>query len=172
MEALRELNLDQELVVCSLAKQREEVFVPGAREPLDSEADQLGLHLLRRLRDEAHRFAVSFHRQQRGERMTRSRLSEIPGLGPKRIKELLAHFRSIDAIQLASVETLAAAPGLGPALARQVWEYFHPIESEPSEDPAADPTDRDGATGDGKPPQPKERPMDNGAVSMPMELAS
>ncbi|MEY4772155.1 MAG: excinuclease subunit UvrC, partial [Cyanobacteriota bacterium] len=71
MEALRELDLDQELVVCSLAKQREEVFVPGASMPLDSEAEQLGVQLLRRLRDEAHRFAVSFHRQQRGERMTR-----------------------------------------------------------------------------------------------------
>jgi excinuclease ABC subunit C len=126
MEALRELNLDQELVVCSLAKQREEVFVPGAKQPLDSEPEQLGVQLLRRLRDEAHRFAVSFHRQQRGERMKRSRLSEIPGLGPKRIKELLAHFRSIDAIQLASVETLAAAPGMGPGLARVVWDYFHP----------------------------------------------
>jgi excinuclease ABC subunit C len=126
MEALRELNLDEELVVCSLAKQREEVFVPGAKQPLESEPEQLGIQLLRRLRDEAHRFAVSFHRQQRGERMKRSRLSEIPGLGPKRIKELLAHFRSIDAIQLASVEALAAAPGLGPGLARVVWGYFHP----------------------------------------------
>ncbi len=143
MEALRELNLDQELVVCSLAKQREEVFLPGAREPLESEADQLGVQLLRRLRDEAHRFAVSFHRQQRGERMTRSRLSDIPGLGPKRIKELLGHFRSIDAIQLASVEALAAAPGMGPSLARQVWDYFHPsaderIDDRPSvDDPVA-----------------------------------
>ena len=126
MEALRELNLDEELVVCSLAKQREEVFVPGAKQPLENEPEQLGIQLLRRLRDEAHRFAVSFHRQQRGERMKRSRLSEIPGLGPKRIKELLAHFRSIDAIQLASVEALAAAPGLGPGLARVVWGYFHP----------------------------------------------
>jgi excinuclease ABC subunit C len=139
MEALRELNLDQELVVCSLAKQREEVFVPGAKEPLESEPDQLGVQLLRRLRDEAHRFAVSFHRQQRGERMTRSRLSDIPGLGPKRIRELLSHFRSIDAIQLASVEALAAAPGMGPALARQVWDYFHPSADEHIDDrPSAD----------------------------------
>ena len=132
MEALRELNLHEELVVCSLAKQREEVFLPGAKQPLESEADQLGVQLLRRLRDEAHRFAVRFHRQQRGERMTRSRLSDIPGLGPKRIRELLAHFRSIDAIQLASIDSLAAAPGLGPALARQVWEHFHPpLDQEP-----------------------------------------
>ena len=133
MEALRELNLDEDLVVCSLAKQREEVFVPGAKLPLESEPDQLGVQLLRRLRDEAHRFAVSFHRQQRGERMKRSRLSDIPGLGPKRVKELLAHFRSIDAIQLASPAQIGAAPGVGQALARQVWDYFHP-----SDDPAGE----------------------------------
>ena len=126
MEALRELNLDEDLVVCSLAKQREEVFIPGVKEPLESEPEQLGVQLLRRLRDEAHRFAVSFHRQQRGERMKRSRLSDIPGLGPKRIKELLAHFRSIDAIQLASPEALAAAPGTGAGLAKVIWDHFHP----------------------------------------------
>jgi excinuclease ABC subunit C len=125
VEALRELNLHEELVVCSLAKQREEVFLPGAKLPLESDADQLGVQLLRRLRDEAHRFAVSFHRQQRGERMKRSRLSEIPGLGPKRVREILAHFRSIDAVQIASPEQIAAAPGVGPALAKQIWEYFH-----------------------------------------------
>lgn len=137
MEALRELNLHEELVVCSLAKQREEVFMPGAKQPLESEPDQLGVQLLRRLRDEAHRFAVSFHRQQRGERMKRSRLSDIPGLGPKRVKELLAHFRSIDAIQLASPEQIAAAPGVGPALARQVWDYFHPSDEPAGEELAS-----------------------------------
>ena len=131
MEALRELNIHEDLVVCSLAKQREELFVPGAKQPLESEADQLGVQLLRRLRDEAHRFAVSYHRQQRGERMKRSRLGDIPGLGPKRVRDLLAHFRSIDAIQLASPEQIAAAPGVGAALARQVWDYFHPpLEGE------------------------------------------
>ena len=135
MEALRELNLHEDLVVCSLAKQREEVFLPGMKEPLESEAEQLGVQLLRRLRDEAHRFAVSFHRQQRGERMKRSRLSDIQGLGPKRVKDLLAHFRSIDAIQLASPEAIAGAPGMGPALALQVWTYFHPSDDplEPGE---------------------------------------
>ena len=137
MEALRELNLHEELVVCSLAKQREEVFMPGAKQPLESEPDQLGVQLLRRLRDEAHRFAVSFHRQQRGERMKRSRLSDIAGLGPKRVKELLAHFHSIDAIQLASPEQIAAAPGVGPALARQVWDYFHPSDELVSEELAS-----------------------------------
>jgi len=138
MEALRELDLHEELVVCSLAKQREEVFLPGAKQPLESDPDQLGVALLRRLRDEAHRFAVSYHRQQRGERMKRSRLSDIPGLGPRRVRDLLAHFRSIDAIQLASAETIARAPGMGPTLARQVWEYFHP------QDEGADPGFTDG----------------------------
>jgi excinuclease ABC subunit C len=145
IQVLRELDLQEDLIVCSLAKQREEVFLPGARQPLESEPDQLGVQLLRRLRDEAHRFAVGYHRQQRGERMTRSRLADIPGLGPKRIRDLLAHFRSIEAIQLATAESLAAAPGVGPALARQVWAYFHP-DSEP--------TCNDAATLDGRAPEP------------------
>ncbi|MFM7268986.1 MAG: excinuclease ABC subunit UvrC [Cyanobium sp.] len=146
MEALRELDLHEDLVVCSLAKQREEVFVPGGKAALESEADQLGVQLLRRLRDEAHRFAVSYHRQQRGERMKRSRLSDIPGMGPKRVRDLLAHFRSIDAIQLADPERLAAAPGMGPALARQVWDYFHPAVDEAAVDEAgADETGLDEA---------------------------
>jgi excinuclease ABC subunit C len=128
MEALRELNLHDDLNVCSLAKQREEVFLPGESQPLESEADQLGVALLRRLRDEAHRFAVSFHRQQRGERMKRSRLSDIPGLGAKRVRDLLSHFHSIDAIQLASVDTLAKAPGVGPVLAQDIFNFFHPTD--------------------------------------------
>ncbi|QNI94477.1 excinuclease UvrABC complex/ endonuclease subunit [Synechococcus sp. A15-127] len=134
MEALRELDLQEELQVCSLAKQREEVFLPGESQPLDSEPDQLGVALLRRLRDEAHRFAVSFHRQQRGERMKRSRLSDIPGLGPKRVKELLAHFHSIDAIQLASIERLSQAPGVGSSLAREIHGFFHPDVSDQSDE--------------------------------------
>ena len=128
MEALRELDLHEDLNVCSLAKQREEVFLPGESQPLESEPDQLGVVLLRRLRDEAHRFAVTFHRQQRGERMKRSRLSDIPGVGPKRVKDLLAHFHSIDAIQLASIETLSKAPGVGPSLARDIHDFFHPSD--------------------------------------------
>ncbi len=126
MEALRELDLHDELNICSLAKQREEIYLPGESKPLDSEPDQLGVTLLRRLRDEAHRFAVSFHRQQRGERMKRSRLSDIPGVGPKRVRDLLAHFNSIDAIQLATLDQLAQAPGVGPQMANQIHEFFHP----------------------------------------------
>ena len=130
MEALRELDLHEDLVVCSLAKQREEIFLPEAKQPLESEPDQLGVSLLRRLRDEAHRFAVTFHRQQRGQRMKRSRLSDIPGLGPKRVRDLLAHFQSIDAIQLASVKQLHQAPGVGLSLAKQIRAYFHPQDED------------------------------------------
>jgi excinuclease ABC subunit C len=140
MEALRELDLHEDLNVCSLAKQREEVFLPGESKPLESEPDQLGVALLRRLRDEAHRFAVSFHRQQRGERMKRSRLSDIPGVGPKRVRDLLAHFHSIDAIQMANVEQLERAPGVGPSLAIQIHAFFHP-DDERSGD-GDDPSDR------------------------------
>ena len=80
-----------------------------------------------------HRFAVTFHRQQRGERMKRSRLSDIPGVGPKRVKDLLAHFHSIDAIQLASVERLTEAPGVGQSMARQIHDFFHPDDDPSSE---------------------------------------
>jgi excinuclease ABC subunit C len=133
IEALREMDLQEELMVCSLAKAREEVFLPGASQPVESDADQLGVMMLRRLRDEAHRFAVTYHRQQRGERQRRSRLGDIPGLGPRRVKDLLGHFHSVEAIQLASPEQIASAPGIGPALARQVWDYFHPQQD--TEDP-------------------------------------
>ncbi|MCY3537586.1 MAG: excinuclease ABC subunit UvrC [Cyanobacteria bacterium MAG IRC4_bin_6] len=126
MTALHQLGLAEDLHVCALAKRREQVFLPGSREPLDSEPDQLGILLLRRLRDEAHRFAVTYHRQQRRDRMKRSRLSEVPGLGPKRSRTLLSHFHSLDAVQLASAEQIAQVEGIGPGVARQVWEFFHP----------------------------------------------
>ncbi|MEM6716402.1 MAG: helix-hairpin-helix domain-containing protein, partial [Cyanobacteria bacterium P01_C01_bin.147] len=89
-------------------------------------AEQPGVQLLRRLRDEAHRFAVSFHRKKRTDRMRRSRLSDIPGLGQHRQKELLAAFRSIDYIREASPEQLSQVPGIGPHMAQQIYGYFHP----------------------------------------------
>src|SRR6478672_3748530 len=116
----------QDLRVVSLAKQREEIFLPGESLPLPTDAEQPGVQLLRRLRDEAHRFAVSFHRQQRSDKLKRSRLDEIPGLGFNRQKDLLAYFRSIDYIRDASPEQLTKAPGIGPRLAQQIYEYFHP----------------------------------------------
>ncbi|MDX2211786.1 MAG: excinuclease ABC subunit UvrC [Oculatellaceae cyanobacterium bins.114] len=135
VEVLREMNLMEDVKVVSLAKQREEIFLPGESLPLTTEADQPGVQLLRRLRDEAHRFAVSFHRQQRSDRMRRSRLEEIPGLGYTRQKQLLAHFRSIDYLREASPQQIAEVSGIGPKMAQQIYDYFHPsmaIEDPPS----------------------------------------
>jgi excinuclease ABC subunit C len=123
---LQEMNLIADLRVVSLAKQREEIFLPGESHPLQTDPEQPGVQLLRRLRDEAHRFAVSFHRQQRSDKLRRSRLDEIPGLGYHRQKQLLAHFRSVDYIRQATPEQLTEAPGIGPRLAQEIYEYFHP----------------------------------------------
>ncbi|MEM9449505.1 MAG: excinuclease ABC subunit UvrC [Cyanobacteria bacterium P01_E01_bin.6] len=123
---LREMNLMDEVRVVSLAKQREEIFLPGESLPLKTETEQPGVQLLRRLRDEAHRFAISFHRKKRSDRMRRSRLDDIPGLGGQRKKELLAHFRSIDYIREATPQKIAEVPGIGPKLAQQIHEYFNP----------------------------------------------
>jgi len=123
---LREMNLLEELRVVSLAKQREEIFLPGESLPLPTDPEQPGVQLLRRVRDEAHRFAVSFHREQRSGRMKRSRLDEISGLGHHRQKQLLAHFRSIDYLRLATPQQLTEVPGIGPRLAQQIYDYFHP----------------------------------------------
>ncbi|MGH2413223.1 MAG: excinuclease ABC subunit UvrC, partial [Microcystaceae cyanobacterium] len=114
---LQEMNLLPELRVVSLAKQREEIFIPGESQPLPTDAEQPGVQLLRRLRDEAHRFAVSFHRQQRLNHGRRSRLEEITGLGFQRQKQLLAHFHSVDYIREASLEQLQEVPGIGEHLA-------------------------------------------------------
>lgn len=126
VNVLREMNLLEDIKVVSLAKQREEIFLPGESFPLETDAEQPGVQLLRRLRDEAHRFAVTFHRQQRTTRMRRSSLDEIPGLGHHRQKLLLAEFRSIDYIREASPEQLAKVPGIGMSIAKQIYQYFHP----------------------------------------------
>ncbi|HAJ58772.1 MAG TPA: excinuclease ABC subunit C [Cyanobacteria bacterium UBA8543] len=123
---LQDMNLIEDLRVVSLAKQREEIFLPGESQPLPTDAEQPGVQLLRRLRDEAHRFAVTFHRQQRSDKLRRSRLDEIPGLGFHRQKQLLAHFHSIDYIRQASPKQLAEVSGIGPHLAQEIYDYFHP----------------------------------------------
>jgi len=122
---LQEMNLLDDLRVVSLAKRREEIFLPGESEPLTTDAEQPGVQLLRRLRDEAHRFAVSFHRQQRSQKLKRSRLDEIPGLGHHRQKQLLAHFRSLDYIRQATPKQLAEVSGIGERLAQEIYDYFH-----------------------------------------------
>lgn len=126
VNVLQEMNLLAELNVISLAKKREEIFQPGESLPLATDAEQAGVQLLRRLRDEAHRFAITFHRKRRTDRMRRSRLDDIPGLGHHRRKQLLAAFRSIDYIREASPEQLQTVEGIGPQLAQQIYDYFHP----------------------------------------------
>jgi excinuclease ABC subunit C len=123
---LQDMNLLEDVRVVSLAKQREEIFLPGQSSPLPTDSEQPGVQLLRRLRDEAHRFALSFHRQQRSDKLRRSRLDEIPGLGFHRQKQLLAHFRSIDYIREATPKQLAEVSGIGPRLAQEIYNYFHP----------------------------------------------
>ncbi len=123
---LQEMNLMEDVRVVSLAKKREEIFLPGESLPVETDAEQPGVQLLRRLRDEAHRFAVTFHRQQRSDKLKRSRLDEIPGLGSHRQKQLLAHFRSVDYIRLATPAQLGEVPGIGPRLAQEIYDYFHP----------------------------------------------
>ena len=122
----RESSWLEELNVVSLAKQREEIFLPGESFPLETDAEQPGVQLLRRVRDEAHRFAVSFHRQQRLKQGRRSRLDDIPGLGFERQKLLLAHFHSLDYIREASPKQLQEVSGIGPHLAKEIYAYFHP----------------------------------------------
>lgn len=126
MKVLEELNLADKMCVISLAKQREEIFLPNESLPLPTQSEQSGVQLLRRVRDESHRFAITFHRQQRSEKQKRSYLDEITGLGSHRQKQLLAHFHSIDYIRAASVEDLAKAPGIGTHTATEIYSYFHP----------------------------------------------
>ncbi len=127
IKALKELNLEEEVTICSLAKKNEEIFIPGFTKSLDTDENQKGVLLLRRVRDEAHRFALSFHRDKRSNRMNRSQLSQISGLGPSRIRELLEHFKSIDAIRIASKEDLSKVKGLGKNSVNDIYEYFNEL---------------------------------------------
>lgn len=124
-EILTEMNLMEKIKVISLAKKREEIFLPNQSLPLDTNKEQSGVQLLRRLRDEAHRFAVTFHRQQRQKASRKSILDEIPGLGFERQKRLLAHFHSVDYIRQATVKQLAEVSGIGDNLAQIIYQYFH-----------------------------------------------
>ncbi|TAE55256.1 MAG: excinuclease ABC subunit UvrC [Nostocales cyanobacterium] len=125
---LEKMELLADLRIISLAKKREEIFLPGESKPLETDSEQPGVQLIRRLRDEAHRFAVTFHRQQRSDKLKRSRLDEIPGLGHHRQKLLLAHFRSVDYIRQATPKQLAEVDGIGEKIAQEIYNYFHPGE--------------------------------------------
>ena len=113
------------VLVVSLAKRIEELFIPGRAAPLALPHDTPELQLLQRLRDEAHRFAITHHRQRRDAAMTASILDGLPGVGPSRKRALLAHFGSPDAILAASAEELEAVPGLPGKLARDLHREMH-----------------------------------------------
>jgi excinuclease ABC subunit C len=122
---LDRLGLRDEIPVASLAKRFEEVYQPGSPEPLRIPRSSEALYLLQRVRDEAHRFAVSYHRRLRGKRMTRSALDGIPGLGPARRKRLVAELGGVGAVKQAPLEVLEGLPWLPEAVARAVHDHLH-----------------------------------------------
>src|ERR671928_881199 len=126
LQQLREFR-DMGVTVVSLAKRVEEVFLPGRRTPLVLPHDSPALQLLQRVRDEAHRFAIEFHRGRRDRAMTRSVLDELPGVGPARKRILLQHFGTPERFLQASREELEAVPGVPGKIARDVYEYVHKI---------------------------------------------
>jgi excinuclease ABC subunit C len=113
------------VTVISLAKRIEEVFQPGQSRPLVLEHSTPELQLLQRVRDEAHRFAITHHRTRRDKAMTSSLLDELPGVGPARKRALLAHFGSPEAVVAASKEELQAVPGLPAKTARDLHAFLH-----------------------------------------------
>lgn len=108
-----------------LAKRNEEIFLPGRPDPILLPRNSKALHVIQRVRDEAHRFAVTYHRNVRGKTMKASALNEVPGIGPKRRNALIKHFGRVEAIKEASVEELELAPGMTKPAAEAVYRHFH-----------------------------------------------
>jgi excinuclease ABC subunit C len=124
-EVVEGLGLEAEIPVAALAKRFEEVYVAGRDEPVRIPRQSDALYLLQRLRDEAHRFAIGYHRLLRDKRMTTSVLDGIPGLGPVRQKRLRAELGGIAAVKQASLEELSSLPWLPDAVGRSVWDRIH-----------------------------------------------
>jgi excinuclease ABC subunit C len=118
-EVLDELGL-HEMPLAGLAKEREELFLPGRSEPVVLPPTSSALYLVQRLRDEAHRFAITYHRTLRDRRTVRSAFDDLPGVGPKRKRELLKVFGSIKRVREAPVEQIAAVPGISRTLAERI----------------------------------------------------
>jgi excinuclease ABC subunit C len=121
VKVLEELNLD--IPVIGLAKRMEEVYLPGGPEPLQIPRDEPALHLLQRVRDEAHRFAVDYHRTLRGKRMIDSILDDVPGIGPTRKKALIRRFGSLKKMQEATRAELATT--VPARVAAELYEALH-----------------------------------------------
>jgi len=118
-EVLTEMGL-ADLPMCGLAKEREELILPDREEPVVLPVTSQALYLVQRLRDEAHRFAITYHRSLRDRKIVRSALDDLPGVGPKRKRELLKVFGSAKRVREAPVEQIAAVPSIGPALAAKI----------------------------------------------------
>ena len=118
-EVLDELGL-HDLPVVGLAKEREELFFPDDPVPVVLPPTSQALSLVQRLRDEAHRFAITYHRNLRNKRTTKSAFDDLPGVGPKRKRELLKVFGSAKRVREAPVEQIAAVPGIGRSLAEKI----------------------------------------------------
>ena len=124
VEVLEEFDLLAKVPVAALAKQREEIFLPGRARPVLLSRRSQGLFLVQRVRDEAHRFAITHHRTRRRRAGVASQLDSIPGVGPARRTALLKAFGSLDAIRAASVEQLAAVPGIPRTVALAIKEHL------------------------------------------------
>jgi len=124
VEVMGELGIERVAAV-GLAKRMEEIFVPARSEPMTLARDSEALYLLQRVRDEAHRFANTYHRQRRGKRMTQSALEGVPGLGPARRRTLLKHFGSVKRIREASLEDIAGVKGVPEKVAAGVYQHLH-----------------------------------------------
>lgn len=135
--ALTELGID-DVAFCGLAKRLEEVWLPEQDLPVVLPRSSQGLFLLQRLRDEAHRFAITHHRQRRSRAMTASELDAVPGLGPVRRKALLAAFGSVKRLREADLQQIASVPGIGPSVAASVIEALGAGRAEPASMPAFD----------------------------------
>jgi excinuclease ABC subunit C len=118
-----ELGITDQPVV-SLAKQHEELFLPGRSDSILLPPTSQALFLVQRIRDEAHRFAITYHRDVRGKRSLESQLDSVPGVGARRKRDLLRHFGSLSALRKADVEAIAALPGIGPKTARAIKDYL------------------------------------------------
>jgi excinuclease ABC subunit C len=124
VEVMEELGVKGPTCV-SLAKRMEEIYFPGRPDPVLIPRGSESLYLMQQIRDEAHRFALTYHRLKRGKRMTRSALDGIPGLGATRRKQLMKHFGSVKRIREASVEEISALPGFPTKVAANVYEVLH-----------------------------------------------
>ena len=122
---LEQLGLDNEISVCALAKQFEEVYLPYQSEPVRIPRQSEALYMLQRLRDEAHRFAITYHRELRNKRMTKSVLDDIPGLGESRKKRLTKELGGVSAVKAATLDDLKALSWLPEAVAKAVHEKIH-----------------------------------------------